>query len=328
MARPLREALRRFIRYKRRLGCAYATVDHALRPLDRWLERQRVRTPSDVTPTHLEEWVAVRSGQITRATLARELSWLRLLYRFLSSRGEVPRDPTSALPVVRSPQYVPFVFSVDQVRALLSSGPTAFRMPQTRTLYYTLFHLLYAAGLRVSEALRLRVEDVDLDLDRRILHVRKTKFYKTRLVPLGRKACENLRTYLQLRRQRTPALQASDHVFVPTRRLAGRVRLTWASVRNAFRAMLRRIGVERVREERGSVRGQARIHSLRHSFAVHRLLKWYREVADVNQKLLFLSTYMGHSDVAHTQVYLTLSDTVLAEAQKRVTAFLSRGGRS
>ncbi|MEK6838224.1 MAG: hypothetical protein AABY08_00610, partial [Candidatus Thermoplasmatota archaeon] len=145
------------------MGCFYATVDHVLRPLDRWLGQQGLFTPSDITPRHLEQWLAVRSGQVTRATLRKELSCLRLLYGFLSSRGEVPSDPTVTLPAVREPQYVPFVFSVQQVRDLLSRGPEVFRTAATRTLYYTLFHLLYATGMRVSEALHLRIEELDLD---------------------------------------------------------------------------------------------------------------------------------------------------------------------
>lgn len=142
MPRPLRDALQRFIRFKRRLGYSYGTVDHVLRPLDRWLGQQGLHTPSDVTPGHLEQWLAVRSGQVTRATLRKELSCLKLFYGFLSSRGEVPSDPTVTLPVMRVPQYVPFVFSVQQVRDLLSLGPEVFRTPETRILYYTLFHLL------------------------------------------------------------------------------------------------------------------------------------------------------------------------------------------
>lgn len=323
---PLREAVRRFVRFQRRLGYAYACFESLLRPLDRWLADRGVRTPSEVTEQHLEQWLQVRSPRVAQSTLGHELSQLRVLYRFLHSRGHVVHDPTRSLPTVRPPQYVPFVFTVEQLRSLLVSGIRALRIPEARTLYYTLFHLLYATGLRVSEVLNLKVGD--LDLERGVLHVRRTKFHKTRLVPLGRKVRQNLSAYLDLRRQRAGRLRRTDRVFVPPGRHQAGARLSYGAVRRTFRTMMRRIGLLQAREEHGFVRGQPRIHSLRHSFAVHRLLKWYREGVDVNQKLLLLSTYMGHSDVAHTQVYLTVSSVVLAEAQKRVAAYLAQGGRS
>lgn len=323
---PLADAFRRFVRFKRRLGCKYPGVEHSFRAANRYLAERGIRTLAEITEAHLQAWLVVRRQEVGQTTMALELDWLRRLFRFLLSRGKVSHDPTARLPRVRPPQHVPFVFSVAQMRLLLNEGVTVFRRPWTRLLYATIFHLLYATGMRISEALKLRV--ADWDRHRETLLVRNTKFHKSRLMPIGRRVGENLERYLAERKRRGARVRASDFLFRPSPMRRSLVRCHSRSVRSALRTMLRRVGLDLPRRDEGSrVYSRPRVHSLRHSFAVHRLLKWYRDGHDVNRKLILLTTYMGHSDIKHTQVYLTVSDVVLVEARKRVEDALRLGGR-
>lgn len=324
MATPLRSSIVRFVRFKQGLGFKYRNFAGPLRALDHWLADRGVEEPAQVSTPLLGEWVTVRSRDVARSTLVRELSMLRLLFGFLHSRGNLPHNPAAALPKLRLAQYFPFVFSVEQLRSLLDCGVRIFRRPESRRLYYTLFHLLYATGMRVSEALHLRRADVDFQ--QRLLHVRRTKFFKKRLLPLGKRATMNLRRYLRHRRQAEAELPGGAYFFTASRGRNHSRPLSHAAVSQAFHWMLQHVGLDRPRRViDGRVHAQPHVHSLRHSMAVHRLLKWYREHHDVNQKLLLLSTYLGHSHVGHTQAYLNLSNVVLAEANERVTDLLSEG---
>jgi len=353
MRGPLTVPLRKFVRFKQRLGFKYTNIERSLKPINRWLAGLGVRSVREVTGEHLVDWCKLRQGRVSRSTLSHDLVYLRLLFRFLVSRGVVDRDPTLGLPTIRLPQYLPFVFSVEQVRALLTEGIKVFRKSWTQLRNYVFFHLLYATGMRLSEALNLKIGD--LDLTRCVLHIRRAKFHKTRLIPFGPRVLDNLRRLLFSRAWRrdhrkpplpVPPLAQTDAyggrppvVFKETQLLKRDARrylfsspttyrrcTIWAA-EHAFRRMRQRTGLLIPRRDVGSrVYGQPRIHCLRHAFAVHRLLKWYREGQDVNHKLLLLSTYMGHSQVAFTQVYLNFYDTVLAEAGRQFGDFLDREG--
>lgn len=322
---PVAAAFRRFVRFKRRLGCKYPDAERSVQAVDRYLAEQGIRTIEEIAESHLQAWLVVRRQQIGQTTMALELDWLRRLFRFLLSRGMVTHDPTARLPRVRRPQHVPFVFSVEQMRLLLNEGVTVFR-PWTRLLYATIFRLLYATGMRISEALNLRV--ADWDRHRETLLVGNTKFHKSRLLPIGRRAVENLERYVAEMTRRGARVRAINFLFRPSPMRRSLARCQAHTVRAAFHMMLRRVGLALPRRDEGSrVYSQPRVHSIRHSFAVHRLLKWYREGQDVNRKLILLTTYMGHSDIKHTQVYLTVSDVVLVEARRRVEDALRLGGR-
>jgi integrase len=183
------------------------------------------------------------------------------------------------------------------------------------TTFRTLLIVLYGAGLRFSEATGLTLADVDLVED--VLTIRATKFYKDRLVPIGPQLAAVLANYIPLRRRGGPA--QGETAFL----LANRdgTRLASSTVQAAF-DMLRRIaGVH------GSPGGRQipRLHDLRHSFAVHRLTAWYRQGADVQRLLPALSTYLGHSDLEGTKVYLSMTPELLQQASLRFARYVEGG---
>jgi integrase/recombinase XerD len=228
-------------------------------------------------------------------------------YRYAIARGYVASSP---LPrdVPKLPQdFVPYVYTRDELRRLLAAIPQNQKYKWCAMEAHTLralILLLYGSGLRISEALSLRV--VDADLNARLLTIRETKFYKTRLVPVGPKLAGVLRRYLAQQR-RNQHIQGEQAHFFTTKRGEP---IKTPTVQKSFQRLRQLAGVER---HDGS-RYQPRLHDLRHSFAVHRLTAWYREGADVQRLLPQLSTYLGHGSLVGTQRYLTMTPELLGEA--------------
>jgi integrase len=222
-------------------------------------------------------------------------------YRFLfDPETEVPPEDLLGPASRRSP---PYIYSEEDIASLLRAcgrlSPVGGLRPWT---YATLFGLLASTGLRISEALRLR--RVNVDLDAGVLSVIETKFHKSRLVPLHVSTTQALRAYAELRdrRHRLARTQAFFVTEKGTSLKYGRMFIT-------FNALRRMLGWPRQRAPR--------IHDLRHTFAVRRLLSWYQDGSDVDQKIAALSTYLGHAKVTDTYWYLTAVPELLALASAR-----------
>jgi integrase len=159
--------------------------------------------------------------------------------------------------------------------------------------FQTLLGLLASTGLRISESLRLRADEVDWD--QQLLIIKETKFYKSRLVPFHPTVATKLQAYVSVRQQYVP-LPKSDTLFVSDRGMA----LKYSTVRSTFCSLCERLGWKL----QGS-RPRPRLYDLRHTFACRRLLTWYQEGVEVDHAISSLSTYMGHVHVSDTYWYLT-----------------------
>jgi site-specific recombinase XerD len=241
------------------------------------------------------------------------------LFRFAVQRGLLSSSPMPYLTPKRPAYAKPYIYSPQEIGHLLDATATLdvhYRkngqrpgiQPQTLR---TLILLLYGAGLRLSEALSLRTDDVDLSAQ--CLVVRNTKFFKTRLLPIGPKLASALALYAEnriaLSRRPTTAT-----VFFLDRRGGAIGRHT---AERYFRVIRDRVGLKR----RDGAYFQPRLHDLRHTFAVHRLVAWYRSEADVQRLLPQLSTYLGHLGLAETQHYLSMTPELLREASRRFESY-------
>jgi integrase len=168
--------------------------------------------------------------------------------------------------------------------------------------------LLATAGLRISEALHLTLKDVDLD--GAVLSIRQSKFRKSRLVPLSRGTADVMRCYRQLREEVAP-IDPGEAFFVSGRGKAYGI----GYVERMFRDIAIAAGL------RGSTGRGPRLHDLRATFAVTRLLEWYRDGDNVMNRLPLLSTYLGHARVSDTEVYLHITTALLEQASTRFHAF-------
>jgi len=264
------------------------------------------RPLAEVTP---EEVATFLRGSALSATWTTKYGLLAGLYRFAIARGHVA---VSVLPEQRPklpPPLTPYVYSPDELQRLLDATAVLESplSPLQALTYRTLLLLLYGAGLRVSEAIGLTLGDVD-HRDR-VLTIRETKFYKSRQVPIGQRLAAALITYIE-RRGALPTPLGDRSALLSTR--FGQ-RLIYQRVVMFF---------QRVRSGAGIVcpHGEPRpprLHDLRHTAAVHRVLAWYRDGKDVQQLLPRLATYLGHASIASTQQYLQMTPELLHEASLR-----------
>jgi len=232
-------------------------------------------------------------------------------------RAAVPDCGVPPHGLLASPRRpAPYIYRTHEIEALLDAaralGPRGALRPDT---YVTLIGLLASSGLRVGEAVELRPRDVRLDDRPPHLIVREAKFHKTRLVPLHPTTAQALRRY-QERRRKLGYDGLAETFFVSE--CPGPLRAP--SVRRTFVALAREVGL------RPSTGPGPRLHDMRHTFAVARLLAWYREGADVRARLPELSVYLGHVRPQDTYWYLTATPELLAPAAARFASFAEQGG--
>lgn len=174
-----------------------------------------------------------------------------------------------------------------------------------RTTYATLLGLLIVTGMRVSEVLALGLKDVDLHEG--LLTIRKTKFGKTRLVPLHPSARRALQQYA---RQRDALVgRRATHFFVSSQGQP----LVAENVWKTFRLLRRRVGLHA--SERWDT---PTLHHFRHRFATESLLRWYRAGDDIESRLPILSTFLGHVCTSSTYWYLSCNPELMGQAMRRL----------
>lgn len=311
-ASPLADGIAQFIAHKRVLGRRYETEVDALRLFDRYLVAQGITKLDAITAVVIDAFVATRP-RLRPRSYNHLVGVLRRLFQWLVARGHLAQTPVVCPTRRASVARMPFILTPESARRLLDLAAGLPDVPGVvlrGPTYRTIFALLYGLGLRVGEVCRLDVADVDQS--RKLLVIRDTKFGKDRLVPFGPRLGAMLEHYLTLRRARTRHL-ATDAPLVGG--LAGG-RLQRQQIGKIFRGLLPALGLT---IPPGT--SPPRLHDLRHSFAVRTLLRWYRAGIDPAQRLLHLSTFLGHVQPESTAVYLTITSDLLAEAGHRFEVF-------
>lgn len=311
-ASPLADGIAQFVAHKRVLGRRYETETYALRLFDRHLVAQGITTLDAITPVVIEAFLAARPRSRPRS-YNHLLGVLRRLFLWLVARGHVAHSPVLCPTRRASSARTPFILAPESARRLLELAASLPDAPGTALrgpTYHGIFALLYGLGLRVGEVCRLDVDDVDRP--RQLLVIRDTKFGKDRLVPFGPRLGATLDRYLAARYARDPHLARDAPLF------GGRAggRLGRQQIGRVFRALIPVIGLTVLLGT-----SPPHLHDLRHSFAVRTLLRWYRAGVDPAQRLLHLSTFLGHVRPESTAVYLTITSELLGEAGKRFETF-------
>lgn len=315
MTRPsLRHLVDEYLALRRGLGFDLETPRWLLLDFVRYADRIGHRGP--VTIDLAVQW-ALSSRSSDSAQAVRRLSAVRQFARHLAVF-----DPATEIPPVgllgRVPRRKqPHLYSDAEIAALLRQAtllwPRNGLRPRT---YVAFFSLLVTTGLRLSEACRLTTGDVDL-VDG-ILTVRESKFRRSRLVPLHPTATQALTRYAGHRNACRGAPRS--RYFFRTERAPA---LTRAAVEKTFSRLRDRLG--------WTAQGRARrprIHDLRHTFAVRRLLRWYEDGADVDRMILALATYLGHAKATDTYWYLSAVPELMALGSQRFERFARRDGES
>jgi len=303
----LHRALDEYLALRRGLGTELAGPGLALRRFVEFLQRQDAH---HVTRELALRW-AVSAGA-EPATWAARLGHVRRFATWLStidSRTEVP--PAELLPyrVHRKP---PYIYSDEEIERLVRA---AAKLPSPLGMrgvaFATLYGLLAATGMRVSEALGLDDEDVDLHAG--VLRVRRTKFGKSRFIPVHESTRRALARYVHRRDQLLP--RRPTNAFLVS---DGGRRLGECAARHNFAKVSLQLGL-RKRPAGGRRHGRGpRLHDMRHRFAAQRLIEWYRAGLDVEREIPRLATYLGHVHVNETYWYLQAVPELLQLATERL----------
>ena len=276
--------LRSFVEFLHAAGSSYITTNLALR----WATQ-----PTQAEPA---QWAA-RLGMVRRFAI-----W----YSAIEPRTEIP--PASLLPYHHR-RKPPHIYTDEEIARILRRTR---QLPSSRGLrartFTTLFGLLAAAGMRVNEVVSLDRRDVDLKLG--ILHIRRTKFRKSRYVPVHATTVTALKQYAEIRDRLFPA-PSTPAFFISER---GR-RISVHAAHYNFAKVSQQVGLRMPAKYHG--RGP-RLHDLRHRFATRTLIQWYRAGLDVERELPKLSTYLGHVHVNDTYWYLEAVPELLQLATERL----------
>jgi integrase/recombinase XerD len=299
----LTEAVESYIAMRRACGFAFEPEGTCLRSFAAFSDAKgHYHVRSDIAV----EWA--RQARSVRQRARR----LGIVIRFARyARAEDPHHelPAAILGSENSPRPVPYIFSCEDIRRMMQAAAQSGYRTLRRATYSTLFGLLACTGLRLSEAIHLHYADITADG----LVVRRTKFRKSRLVPLHTTARTALERYLE---QRRPYAPLDDHVFISLRRKP----LLVADAERAFRTAARQIGLRR---EPG--RPRPTIHALRHTFAVRALEACPDDRDRITQHMVALSTYLGHGHVGHTYWYLEATPQLMRDVSERCERFVTGG---
>lgn len=270
---------------------------------------------TDITPEAVRRYLDGK-GPVTRAWFSR-FHTVTGFYRFAIRRQYLDRSPLPPRPPKPAAELIPYIYSEPDMRALLEAVDARHEEDWLvrPTTVRTLLLLLYATGLRISEALALT--NTDTDLAEAILTIRETKFYKSRLVPIGADLVGVLTRYRD-QPHKKPG-RRPDEPFLIDR--DGR-RILRQTAELIFKRVREQAGLERPRCRTF----QPRLHDFRHTFALNRLVSWYREGKNVQRLLPHLSTYLGHHSVNETQRYLNMTAELTMQAGLRFLKYAIPGG--
>jgi integrase/recombinase XerD len=294
-----------FLAFKRAMGMGYRRAEFVLASFVRFVREQYGDSPVSLEQV-VTRWATRIEGR-KDVTVANEFGVVRQLCLF--RRRSDPRAfvPDHAVAPVKESVFVPYIFSREEVLALLDAATRHEGRNMWGAVLRSLTLVLYCTGMRLGEATRLRLDDVDLH--RGVLTVQRSKG-RSRLLAIRDDLVAELRQYLRRREDILVASGASTSPALFVRRDGSALTVRAAS--DAFRGLLRDLELKPLRGRCG-----ARPYEFRHAFAVHRLTAWAVEGVDVHAKLPWLSAYLGHQNVLGTEVYLKATPQLLQLASQR-----------
>lgn len=314
----LQQRIDDYLAERRRLGFELRSRDRLLASFARYVAIRRHRGP--LTAEIMVDWARQdKWHRPTPSTWAGRLAKVRHFARYLKQFEPDTEVPEEQVFGPEPGRVTPHIFHEDEIVELLAAarrlGPRGSLRPTT---YETLFGLMASTGLRVSEAIHLR--DADVDLRHRMLTIRQTKFAKSRQLPIHPSTVAKLARYRRQRARQVPTSADMPFLVGCRGRRLGQP-LNGRQVHRVFNALRDSLGWV----NRGA-HAAPRLHDLRHTFAVSRMMRWHAEGADIDQMMLALSTYMGHAEIFYTYWYLTAVPELMALAGGKFERFADLAG--
>jgi integrase/recombinase XerD len=312
--------INQYLQLRRSLGFILRGAEYILNKFDLYLSQYFPDAKTITKPMVVGYLQTVK--HLHASTLYLRFMSLRQFCRFLFQLNPDTYVPEKRL-VRRGPTVrLPHIYTTEEAMELIK---LARMLPSRGSLrphtFSTLLSLLWVSGLRIREALRLNLEDVDTD--NAVLHIRESKFFKSRLVPLTLSSAAALEAYRRLRAEYGHDQRPSAPFFINEHAR----RCSYSMVGSTFRVLVRQLGIRTVQGR------NPRLHDFRHTFATRYLNEVYQTGKDPNASLPLLATYLGHVKITYTQVYLHPASGLLATAGQRFFEYihkshdLLKGGR-
>ncbi len=304
---PLASQIQRFLQFKRAAGCCYNTEERKLRRLDRFLRPHLDPDDPVITDALARAYISLHG----KNAMAR-LSNLRQFCRFIAL--EEPRTfiPPRGFLGIHIKPFVPRILTRNEGRRFVEACfrlPPCPNSPLRGMVHGTALLLLYLTGMRLGEVLALKQEDVDLANG--VVKIRKGKFRKSRLVPIAPDLNERM-DQCRLFVKRFLGVRPPDACFFPGSKGS---RLSTGTLQYSVQKVLADAHIAKVSAGKG-----LRLHDLRHAYAVHRMVLWYEQGADLGAQLPILATYLGHVGLSSSQYYLRLTEDLLGGILNRYQA--------
>jgi len=302
---PFGSMLEKYVEHKRMRGYKFDAGEYNIRQFDAYVAASPTAT-SQLTKALVENYIARRPGE-KATTQSHRISTVRGFGKYLVRCGiDAYIQPYGTLSVAKY-GFVPHIFSSEEVSRLLSAAdalPYCANSPLRNIVIPIVFRVIYGCGLRISEAINLTAEDVNLQTG--VIHVRATKFNKDRYVPMAQTLLCKCRDYAT--RVAVDVHTKSPFFPSPTESF-----YTKSTIGHAFSQCLAIAGIPHFDDG-------PTVHSLRHSWAVQNLVKWDTEGKDVSAMLPYLSAYMGHENLLGSERYLRMTMEMFPKIKKRISS--------
>lgn len=303
-----------YINYRKSLGEKFKTNETCLKSFCKSIDP--LTTLEAITEEMISDFLYGDSEVITSGWFIKHTALLGF-YQYLLTRQYVTEIPLPKILPKRPQAFIPYIYSRKELRCLFD---TALTYQENKShvesqMVRSILILIYALGLRPHETLAIKLGDIDLDAS--VITIQQSKFYKSRLVPFNQQIKEFIITYLEWRVLKKQPQSLDSTLFIGKNGQPFKL----DTMRGIFQRIRKQSGIKRI----DKTTYQPRMHDLRHTFAVNRLTSWYRENKNVQQLLPVLSTYLGHTYLAHTTVYLTMTDKLLEEANMRFENYVFEG---
>lgn len=300
-------AIEAYLAHQRALGRAYAVEERVLFSLREFLTQTSI---TDLDQSSFEAWCNLQPHLTANVRRSRQ----RIVRNFCLFRQR--SEPDCFIPDLNSfpqpqPYCIPVIVEPEQIGRMLALTtyltPTP-GSPLRPAVFRLAIIMLYTAGLRRGELLRLTLQDIEPQTG--VIRIHESKFHKSRFIPLSPDAVSELHHYL--RQRLSPPFDARPASPLLCNFAKGRLRpYTGTGLSQGIHALFEAAGVH------GSDGRRPRIHDLRHSFALQALIRWYREGIDVQSRLPHLALYMGHVSIVSTAYYLKWVPSLAALASER-----------
>lgn len=310
----LTKQIEAYIEHKQSLGYQLKIESRELRRFAKYL--MDIEHTGSLTVDLTMQWVTL-DANISRWYMARRLETIHSFAVYATCIDPEAQIPPTGVFGKCHGRVAPYIYTEKEILRLMDESAKLFSTDGIRCLTIsTALGLLWATGIRVSELTKLKVKDVHFK--EKYLHIRNTKFYKERLVPLHQSVLKQLENYNVEIMSKTPGRSEDNFFFVTTN---GKT-LNLRALEYAFQLLRPCLLPE---GESNWNRRPPRLYDFRHTFASHTILKWFESGEDVNQKIFLLTVYMGHVKPADTYWYLTATPELLSLACERFELHYGKG---